>query len=91
MKHCWRAKPRVRKFVVVPGDGIACPGCGHPTQVREHSQITERHRRQLYYFKRWFRCMSNNCPTTLIVRDEFKVWNDVDDSNEHRLRKQGDL
>jgi hypothetical protein len=57
----------------VPGEGIPCPRCGRPTQIREHSQITERHRRQAYYFTRWFRCMSGDCPTTLIMRAQFKV------------------
>jgi hypothetical protein len=61
-------------YVIVPGPGIPCPRCGRPTQIREHRTITERHRRQPYYFTRWFRCMHRACHTTLIMCNEYKVW-----------------
>jgi hypothetical protein len=71
----FKPKPWPRSlFVVVPGAGIPCPRCRRPTQIREHGQITERHRRQPYYFTRWFRCMHRDCHTTLIMSNQFKVW-----------------
>jgi len=74
-----RAKSNRRfrsSFVIMPDLGIPCPRCARPTQIREHREITERHRQQPYYFRRWFRCMHRDCPTRLVMVDEFKVWNE---------------
>ncbi len=66
---------KVKRYVVVDVAGIACPRCGRPTQVREHSEVTSRHKNQPFYYRRWFNCTAEDCQTTLIMRDEFKVWN----------------
>lgn len=65
-----------KKYVVVPGDGIACPRCGRPTEIREHDVIRPKHLAQPHYFSRWFYCNTPKCLTKQIVRDEFKVLND---------------
>jgi hypothetical protein len=62
-------------YRVIGTNGPPCPGCGRPTQVREHDRIRPKHLRQPYYFKRWFCCQHEDCPTTLYMREEFKVWN----------------
>jgi hypothetical protein len=64
-----------RKYVTVSEDGPPCPRCGRPMQVREHDRIRERQLRQPFYYSRWFRCMHKDCKTTIVHRDEFKVWN----------------
>lgn len=73
-----------RRYVVIDEPGIACPRCGRPTQVREHPQITTRLKNQPFFYRRWFNCMAGDCRTTLIMRDEFKVWNDNDRAEELR-------
>ena len=44
-------------------------------QVREHSRIRARQLRQPYYFRRWFYCTHRDCKTTMVMQEEFKVWN----------------
>jgi hypothetical protein len=44
-------------------------------EIREHDRIRAKHLRQPFYYRRWFRCMHNDCKTTLVMWDEFKVWN----------------
>jgi hypothetical protein len=51
------------------------PRCNKPTQIREHQRIGPKQLRRRFYFRRWFFCMNMDCRTTLIMRDEFKVWN----------------
>lgn len=57
-------------------DGIPCPRCGAQTEVRGHVAVTDKQRRQPFYYSRWFNCPNGKCPTTLIMRDEFRVIND---------------
>ncbi len=66
------------KSKIIHDAGIDCPRCGRPTQIREHKQITDKQRRQPFYYSRWFFCLNRNCRATLIMRDEFRVWNDND-------------
>jgi hypothetical protein len=61
--------------VAVGLDGPKCPRCNKPTQIREHQRIGPKQLRRRFYFRRWFFCMNMDCRTTLIMRDEFKVWN----------------
>ena len=61
--------------VAVGLDGPKCPRCNKPMQIREHQRIGPKQLRQPFYFRRWFFCMNRDCRTTLITRDEFKVWN----------------
>ena len=86
-----------QNYVVVSGGGIPCPRCGHPTQIREHEHITDKMRlKQPYYYKRWFYCLQASCKTSMVMRDEYKVyqpslnagevtwgesWDDVDAAN----------
>lgn len=64
-----------RRHVVIGHDGIPCPRCDRPTQVRVHREVTAKHRRQPYYFERWYYCMNPSCETRQIMRDEFMVLN----------------
>jgi hypothetical protein len=85
-----RAKQKSDR-VVVTGQGDPCPRCGQPMQIREHAQISKKHRRQPFYYARWFRCMNDACQTTLVMPDRYRVWNcnDEDRANlEHWLGKQ---
>ena len=73
-KHRSSRRPaRAKTYRVIPGHGVACPGCGRPTQVRKHVAITKKHLRQPYYFDRWFYCCNPRCFVTLHVAEEFKV------------------
>jgi hypothetical protein len=65
-----------KSFIVVGQNGIPCPRCGAPTEIREHSSITPKHLSQPYYYSRWFNCAAADCRTTLVMSDEFKVLND---------------
>ena len=60
--------------LVIPGDGDPCPRCGRPMQIREHPQITEKHRR---HYSRWFCCMNKNCKTKQVMAPQYKVINSV--------------
>jgi hypothetical protein len=44
-------------------------------QVREHRRIKAKHLRQPYYFSRWYCCRKQDCKTTLVMPEEFKVLN----------------
>ena len=63
-----------KKFVAVGGDGDPCPRCGEPTQIREHGELRERHRRQPVYYSRWFYCTNERCITTVIHSSRYVVW-----------------
>ena len=67
----WRRQSR--SYRVIPGEGIPCPRCGEPTQIRKHLAITDRHLQQPYYFSRWFYCRNSHCAVTVHVTEEFKV------------------
>lgn len=64
-----------KKYVVVAGDGDACPRCGRPTQIREHRLIGDKQLRQPFYYSRWFNCTNKRCRTTLVMPPRFKVDN----------------
>lgn len=65
-----------KKSTLISKEGIACPRCGTTTEVRGHIAVTDKQRRQPFYYSRWFNCPNAACPTTLIMRDEFKIIND---------------
>jgi hypothetical protein len=71
-------KTTPRKAVIVPGQGIACPRCNRPTQVRKHAALGERQLRAPFYYRRWFFCTNPTCQTTMIMRDEDRVAVDGD-------------
>jgi hypothetical protein len=58
----------------VAGTGIACPRCNLPTEERVHASITEKMLRQPFYYRRWFYCTNKTCKTTMIMRDEDRVF-----------------
>jgi hypothetical protein len=64
-----------KRHLKVPGWGDPCPRCCQPTEIREHPEITEKHRRQPYYFTRWFYCTNPHCIVTLHMAERYKVWN----------------
>jgi hypothetical protein len=64
-----------KHYVVVRGWGDPCPKCCQPTQIREHDAITEKHRRQPFYFTRWFYCVNPACKTSMVMVERYKVWN----------------
>ena len=59
---------------IIPGNGLACPRCGKPTQIREHAAITSRELSKPYYHRRWFMCLNSACPTTTIMTEDTKVF-----------------
>jgi ribosomal protein S27AE len=73
----WEAAMKTRpwKTEVVGYDGPPCPRCGNYTEVREHKRIGQKQLRRPYYFSRWYCCTNGRCKTTLIMPEEFKVFN----------------
>jgi hypothetical protein len=65
---------RKRSRVVLGERGDPCPRCGRSTEVREHGEITPKHRRQPYYYSRWFYCTNPKCKTSMIMPDRFRVF-----------------
>ena len=66
-----------KKFRVLEGErGDPCPRCGRDTEVREHTEITDKHLRQPVYYSRWFYCSYPHCKTTLIMPDRYRVFPD---------------
>lgn len=59
----------------VTGVGIECPKCKRPTEMREHTSITDKHLRQPFYFTKWYYCQNQDCVVTTHMAEEFKVWN----------------
>lgn len=70
-----RWKPNKKgKYKVVPGLGNPCPRCHRYTEIREHTEITEKHLTQPFYYSRWFRCNNARCQVTQYMPEEFKVF-----------------
>jgi len=77
---------------IVSLNGPPCPGCGCPTEIREHERITEKELAKQFYYSQWYNCRSRSCDTNIITRPEFRVWNepeakrlhDVVPTTEHR-------
>jgi hypothetical protein len=44
-------------------------------QVLEHSHITAKHRAQAFYYRRWYRCMHEDCKTNFVMPEHFKIFN----------------
>ena len=66
-----RKKPKYR---VIGHDGVPCPRCRRPTEIREHTLITQKHLNQPYYYSRWFNCLNPGCVVSLHMIDQFKVF-----------------
>lgn len=63
------------KCRILDEKGPACHSCERPTQVREHIAISAKQLRQPFFYSRWYKCINNQCRTTLIMPNEFKVMN----------------
>jgi hypothetical protein len=80
------------RCIVMGTNGPECPRCGNgPSEVREHKDINSKVLKQPFYYSRWFRCLDPLCPTTIFMREEFKVWNPNDRArqllaNQHERR-----
>jgi hypothetical protein len=63
---------------IVSLNGPPCPRCGRATEIREHERITEKELARPFYYSRWYNCPNQNqdCKTTTIMPDEFKVWSE---------------
>ena len=69
--------------LVIPGDGDPCPRCGRPMQIREHPQITAKHRRQPFHYSRWFCCIHNDCKTSTVMPPRYAVWHCSDEKRRY--------
>jgi hypothetical protein len=61
--------------VMVPGHGVPCPRCNVPMAIFAHREVNERQKRAPFFYRRWYRCYNASCKTTLVMRDEDRVWN----------------
>jgi hypothetical protein len=61
--------------VLMDGTGDPCPRCGQPMRIFEHREISDRQRKSPFYYARWHRCLSDSCKTTVVMRDEDRIWN----------------
>ena len=70
-----RKRPAMARNMKIIGiDGPPCR-CGCPTEIRERKRITGKELARPFYYTRWYNCRNRDCTTTLIMPDEFKVWN----------------
>ena len=44
-------------------------------QIREYSNLTDKHLHPSYFYTRWFCCTNKNCRTTLVMPERYKVIN----------------
>ena len=78
-----------KKYRVVSNEGVKCPRCNRPSQIREHIALTERQVRQPFYYSKWFSCFYPDCKTTVFMLDEFKVWNTNDKARKLKQHLEG--
>jgi hypothetical protein len=74
-KKARRRRTRFGVTAVISESGPPCPRCKQTTEVREHGAITAKQLAQPFYYARWHRCRNPECKTTLIMPEQFKVWN----------------
>ena len=63
---------------IIESSGILCPRCGVVTQIRRHKKISKRELSRPFYYWQWYYCTNEECPTTVIRRNEFMVSNTKD-------------
>jgi hypothetical protein len=63
---------------IVGRDGDPCPRCQQPTEIREHTTITEKELSRPFYYRRWFNCTNPRCRTTLVMPERFKVYREAE-------------
>ena len=44
-------------------------------QIREYSNLIDKHLHRPYFYTRWFCCMNKSCRTTLVMPERYKVMN----------------
>lgn len=74
---------RRKKCIIIPGPGDPCPRCDRPTQIREHTFVSEKHLRQPFYYSRWFYCTNKHCRTGPVMPARFKVMRDDQEVWDH--------
>jgi hypothetical protein len=80
--------------VVISKNGLPCPRCGRPMEVREHSSISAKQLDKRYYYRCWFYCTYPDCRTCQVMRHEDRVWNLDQDRRLNAIKQQlsgGDL
>jgi hypothetical protein len=77
-----------KKYVIVSENGPPCPRCGRHMQVRKHDRVREKQLGQPYYYSRWYNCSHRSCKTTLVMSEEYKVWNDEVAQRLRAIREQ---
>jgi hypothetical protein len=55
--------------------GPPCPGCGSPSQVREHERIGHKQLSKHFYLQRRFFCITVDCRTRGFSHPGDRVWN----------------
>jgi hypothetical protein len=65
---------------VIVGNGIPCPRCHRPTEIRTHEEVPPMMFGQTFFYRQWFYCCNPLCRTTTVMRDDDRVFcDDVDD------------
>jgi hypothetical protein len=79
----WLGQPWERKnaSVIAPSSfrvtAILVRVVGVPMQIREYSNLIDKHSHRPYFYMRWFCCMNKNCRTTLVMPERYKIMNPV--------------
>ena len=60
------------KSIITGESGNTCGHCGFGLVWKEHKSITDKMRRQAFYFSKWEYC--SEC-SAVWFKEEFKVWN----------------
>lgn len=71
-----KAMKKRKNSIVLKEYGVKCPRCKRMTVAFEHRQITDKLKRQPFYYRRWFYCIHDDCKTTYIMLPEYKVFPD---------------
>jgi hypothetical protein len=73
-KHFPKKKfKRNKTRTVMIGHGKPCEGCGKPTMLKKHAEITQKQLDQAFYYKQWRVCVNRKCKKTAIMDDEDRV------------------
>lgn len=66
--------------------GPRCLRCGKPTSVWHHHEVTQKMKRQPFYYRYWYRCDNEACKTTQIMPLDGRVMNQREPSPVMRPR-----
>lgn len=76
-----------KSITVLAEKGPPCPRCKQLLQIRKHSSLTEKQKKQPYYYSRWYNCLNPECRTSLVMPKEFIVYNKPE-KQEKRINKE---